>query len=44
MQALEFLEAHNLTHGNLNLTNIWISRAGKVIIGTLFPLEDYLNV
>ncbi|KIW36049.1 hypothetical protein, variant 1 [Exophiala oligosperma] len=32
MRALDFLAAHNLTHGKLNLTNIWVSRAGKVII------------
>lgn len=43
MRALDFLAAHNLTHGKLNLTNIWVSRAGKVIIGMLPRLENCLN-
>jgi len=35
MQALSFLEIHNLAHGALSLTNIWVTKGGKVMIGML---------
>lgn len=39
VQGLAFLEAHNLRYGNLSLVNVWVSKVGKVMIGTvpLFP-------
>jgi hypothetical protein len=33
MHVLSFLETHRLAHGNLNLMNIWVSQAGKIMIG-----------
>jgi hypothetical protein len=42
MKALSFLEAHRLAHGKLNLMNIWVSQAGKIMIG-VYPVSGFVS-